>query len=92
VAAGTALLLALAAVTAGSASAQQLVPLRIGSQTPPIFEYIYINYAIEGGFLRKQGIDGKFVGFTAGLTTTQALAGGSLDAACDGFTGTASAI
>ena len=89
---GAALLLALAAVTAGSASAQQLVPLRIGSQTPPIFEYIYINYAIEGGFLRKQGIDGKFVGFTAGLTTTQALAGGSLEAACDGFTGTASAI
>ncbi len=88
---GAALLLALA-VTAGSASAQQLVPLRIGSQTPPIFEYIYINYAIEGGFLRKQGIDGKFVGFTAGLTTTQALAGGSLEAACDGFTGTASAI
>ena len=89
---GAAVVVALATVTASSGSAQQLVPLRIGSQTPPIFEYIYINYAIEGGFLRKQGIDGKFVGFTAGLTTTQALAGGSLDAACDGFTGTASAI
>ncbi len=75
-----------------TASAQQLVTMRIGSQTPPIFEYLYINYAIEGGFLRKYGIDGKFVGFTAGLTTTQALAGGSLEAACDGFTGTASSI
>lgn len=89
---GAVLVVALAAMTASSASAQQLVPFRIGSQAPPIFEYVYINYAIEGGFLRKQGIDGKFVGFTAGLTTTQALAGGSLDAACDGFTGTASAI
>ena len=89
---GAALVVALTGATAGAASAQQLVPFRIGSQTPPIFEYIYINYAIEGGFLRNQGIDGKFVGFTAGLTTTQALAGGSLEAACDGFTGTASAI
>jgi ABC-type nitrate/sulfonate/bicarbonate transport system substrate-binding protein len=74
------------------ASAQQLVPFRIGSQSPPIFEYVYINYAINGGFLRKEGIDGRFVGFTAGLTSTQALAGGSVDAACDGFTGTVSAI
>jgi ABC-type nitrate/sulfonate/bicarbonate transport system substrate-binding protein len=81
-----------AGVTIAPASAQQLVPFRIGSQSPPIFEYIYINYAINGGFLRKEGIDGKFVGFTAGLTSTQALAGGSVDIACDGFTGTVSAI
>lgn len=78
--------------TAAPAAAQQLIPLRIGSQSPPIFEYIYINYAINGGFLKRQGIDGKFVGFTAGLTTTQALAGASIDAACDGFSGTVSAI
>jgi ABC-type nitrate/sulfonate/bicarbonate transport system substrate-binding protein len=83
---------ALTAMTAGSASGQQLATVRIGSQSPPVFEYLYINLAIEGGFLKKEGIDGKFVGFTAGLTTTQALAGGSLEMACDGFTGTASAI
>jgi ABC-type nitrate/sulfonate/bicarbonate transport system substrate-binding protein len=81
-----------AGVAIAPASAQQLVPFRIGSQSPPIFEYVYINYAINGGFLRKEGIDGKFVGFTAGLTSTQALAGGSVDAACDGFTGTVAAI
>jgi ABC-type nitrate/sulfonate/bicarbonate transport system substrate-binding protein len=74
------------------AVAQQPVPFRIASQTPPIFEYVYINYAIEAGFLKKEGLDAKFVGFTSGLTTTQALAGGSVDAACDGFTGTVSAI
>jgi NitT/TauT family transport system substrate-binding protein len=90
--AGAALLAALGVVAAMPASAQQLYPFRIGSQSPPIFEYIYINYAIERGFLKKEGIDAKFVGFTAGLTTTQALAGGSLEAACDGFTGTVSAI
>ena len=89
---GFTLVVAITAVSASYVSAQQLVPFRIGSQTPPIFEYLYINYAIDGGFLRKEGIDAKFVGFTAGLTTTQALAGGSLEAACDGFTGTTSAI
>ena len=41
----------LGAIAASPATAQQLVPFRIGSQTPPIFEYVYINYAIEGGFL-----------------------------------------
>lgn len=81
-----------AGATFAPAAAQELVPFRIGSQSPPIFEYVYINYAISGGFLKKEGIDGKFVGFTAGLTSTQALAGGSVDAACDGFTGTISAI
>jgi NitT/TauT family transport system substrate-binding protein len=81
-----------AGATFAPALAQQLVPFRIGSQSPPIFEYVYINYAINGGFLRKEGIDGRFVGFTAGLTSTQALAGGSVDVACDGFTGTVSAI
>jgi NitT/TauT family transport system substrate-binding protein len=77
---------------APSANAQTLIPFKIASQTPPIFEYVYINYAIEGGFLKKEGLDAKFVGFTAGITTTQALAGGSVDAACDGFTGTVAAI
>jgi len=88
----SALFLVGAAAMLTPALAQQLVPFRIGSQSPPIFEYIYINYAIDGGFLKKEGLDGKFVGFTAGLTSTQALAGGSVDAACDGFTGTVSAI
>ena len=84
--------LILAAEVVSGASAEDLVPFRIASQTPPIFEYVYINDAIEAGFLKKEGIDGKFVGFTAGLMTTQALASGSVDAACDGFTGTISAI
>lgn len=75
-----------------SASAQQLIPFTVASQTPPIFEYVYINYAINGGFLKKEGLDVKFTGFTAGITTTQALASGSVDAACDGFTGTVAAI
>lgn len=88
----TALLLVCSSATLAPVAAQSLIPLRIGSQTPPIFEYVYINYAIDGGFLKKEGLDAKFVGFTAGLTTTQALAGGSVDAACDGFTGTVSAI
>lgn len=80
------------AAIASSATAQTLIPFKIASQTPPIFEYVYINYAIDGGFLKKEGLDAKFVGFTAGITTTQALAGGSVDAACDGFTGTVTAI
>lgn len=90
-------LLALSAVVgallpAAPAAAQQLTPFRIGSQSPPIFEYVYINYAIDGGFLKKQGLDAKFIGFAAGLTSTQALAGNSVDVACDGFTPTVSAI
>jgi ABC-type nitrate/sulfonate/bicarbonate transport system substrate-binding protein len=87
-----ALALVVSGAMAGPALTQDLVPFKVASQTPPIFEYVYINYAIEGGFLKKQGIDAKFVGFTSGLTTTQALAGGSVDAACDGFTGTVTAI
>lgn len=83
---------AVAAVAASPAAAQQLVPFRIGMQLPAIFEYLYVNYAIESGLLKKEGIDGKITGFTAGLTATQAVAGGSLDAACDGFTSSVSAI
>ena len=82
----------LGAIAASPAAAQQLVPFRIGMQLPAIFEYLYVNYAIESGLLKKEGIDGKITGFTAGLTATQAVAGGSLDAACDGFTSSASAI
>ncbi|HEY7244387.1 MAG TPA: ABC transporter substrate-binding protein [Xanthobacteraceae bacterium] len=84
--------IALGAFAPSPAAAQQLVPFRIGMQLPAIFEYLYINYAIESGLLKKQGIDGKITGFTAGLTATQAVAGGSLDAACDGFTSSVSAI
>jgi ABC-type nitrate/sulfonate/bicarbonate transport system substrate-binding protein len=82
----------LGAIAASPAAAEQLVPFRIGMQLPAIFEYLYVNYAIESGLLKKEGIDGKITGFTAGLTATQAVAGGSLDAACDGFTSSASAI
>ena len=86
------LTLMISGLTISAASAQNLIPFRIASQTPPIFEYVYIDYAIEAGFLKNEGIDAKFVGFTSGLTTTQALASGSVEAACDGFTGTVSAI
>jgi len=79
-------------IAAFPAVAQQAVPFRIGMQLPAIFEYLYINYAIESGLLRNEAIDGKIIGFTAGLTATQAVAGGSLDAACDGFTSSVSAI
>jgi ABC-type nitrate/sulfonate/bicarbonate transport system substrate-binding protein len=89
---GIALAVALAAIAISPAAAQRLVPFRIGMQLPALFEYLYINYAIESGLLKNEGIDGKIIGFTAGLTATQAVAGGSLDAACDGFTSTASAI
>ena len=85
----TVVLIAIAAIPA---SAQQLFPFKIGEQLPAIFEYLYIDLAIDSGLLKKEGIDAKIVGFTAGLTATQAEAGGSLDAACDGFTSTASAI
>ena len=77
---------AITAIAGIPAAGQQLVPFRIGMQLPAIFEYLYINYAIDSGLLRNEGIDGKIIGFTAGLTATQAVAGGSLDAACDGFT------
>jgi ABC-type nitrate/sulfonate/bicarbonate transport system substrate-binding protein len=89
---GVALAFLVSGALLAPSSAQQLVPFKIASQTPPIFEYVYINFAIEAGFLKNEGLDAKFVGFTSGLTTTQALAGGSVDAACDGFTGTVSAI
>jgi NitT/TauT family transport system substrate-binding protein len=89
---GIVLAVALAAIAVSPAAAQRLVPFRIGMQLPALFEYLYINYAIESGLLKNEGIDGKIIGFTAGLTATQAVAGGSLDAACDGFTSTASAI
>ena len=55
--AGAALSAVLGGVITTPASAQQLYPFASCSQSPPIFEYIYINYAIERGFLKKEGID-----------------------------------
>jgi NitT/TauT family transport system substrate-binding protein len=83
---------AFTAAALSSAAAQPLVPFRIGMQLPPLFEYLYVHFAVESGLLRNEGIEAKIVGFTAGLTATQAVAGGSLDAACDGFTSSVSAI
>ena len=85
---GVALMFAVAftAAALSSAAAQPLVPFRIGMQLPPPFEYLYVHFAVESGLLRNEEIEAKIVGFTAGLTATQAVAGGSLDAACDGFT------
>jgi ABC-type nitrate/sulfonate/bicarbonate transport system substrate-binding protein len=74
------------------AQAQQPFKLRIGGQHPPIFEYIHWHDSFRNGFLRKYGVEAQFTGFTAGLTATQALAGGSLDIACDGLGSTVAAI
>ncbi|TMJ31046.1 MAG: hypothetical protein E6G96_08000, partial [Alphaproteobacteria bacterium] len=54
-----AIALAAAAIPAG---AQRAVPFRISMQLPAIFEYLYINYAIESGLLKNEGIDGKIIG------------------------------
>jgi len=74
------------------AAAQQPYQLRIGGQTPPVFEYMYWHHSIRNGFFKKYGIEARFVGFTAGLTGTQALAGGSIDVGCDGVSSIISAI
>jgi ABC-type nitrate/sulfonate/bicarbonate transport system substrate-binding protein len=91
-AAGLMMAAVVTAISIIPAAAQQLFPFKIGEQLPAIFEYLYIDLAIDSGLLKKEGIDAKIVGFTAGLTATQAAAGGSVDAACDGFTSSASAI
>jgi NitT/TauT family transport system substrate-binding protein len=80
------------AIAPTPARAQPLYQLKIGEQLPPLFEYLYIDLAIDSGLMKKEGIDAKITGFTAGLTATQAEAGGSLDAACDGFTSSVAAI
>lgn len=85
------LLLSLTLLLSGSAFAQ-LTPVKMGGQYPPIFEYVYRHYAIEGGFMEEQGIDAEFVGFTAGLTGLQALVSGSVQFACEGMAGTLSAM
>src|SRR3974390_1034202 len=83
---------ALVAVSTIPVAAQQLFSFKIGEQLPALFEYLYIDLAMESGLLKKEGIEAKIVGFTAGLTATQAAAGGSVDAACDGFTSSAAPI
>lgn len=69
---------------AAPASAQQAAQIKFGGQFPPTFEYVYRHYALDGGFLGKQGLRAEFVGFSAGLTGIQALASGSVDFACEG--------
>lgn len=85
-------LLAGLAPAAAQPLSQQPYKLRIGGQHPPIYEYIFWHDSIRNGFLKKYGIDATFTGFTAGLTGTQALAGGSLDVGCDGLSSTIAAI
>jgi ABC-type nitrate/sulfonate/bicarbonate transport system substrate-binding protein len=84
----TAIAFAIAAVSAGSiplpAVAQPVGQIKFGGQFPPIFEYVYRHYALDDGFLEKQGLRAEFVGFSAGLTGIQALASGSVDFACEG--------
>src|SRR5262245_24684957 len=84
----TAILLCAVCVCMGGlappASAQQAAQIKFGGQFPPTFEYVYRHYALDGGFLGKQGLRAEFVGFSAGLTGIQALASGSVDFACEG--------
>jgi NitT/TauT family transport system substrate-binding protein len=76
----------LALASAGAAAtavAQSRDKVALGHQAPPTFETIYRNLALDGGFFTKQGIDAKITGFTAGLTTVQAVASGSIDFGCE---------
>src|SRR5262249_49777837 len=69
-------------LAAGSTTyAQERV--KVGGYFPPTFETTYQKYLIDGGFLKKEGYDGEFVGFTAGSTAVQAAASGSVDVACE---------
>ena len=67
----------------GLGNAQPKESIKIGGYFPPTFETTYERYAIDGGFLAKEGLDAKFVGFTAGLTSVQAATSGSVDIACE---------
>lgn len=84
----TAISIAIAGLSAGSllppAFAQPVGQVKFGGQFPPTFEYVYRHYALDDGFLEKQGLRAEFVGFSAGLTGIQALASGSVDFACEG--------
>ena len=64
-------------------AAQNKDQVKIGHQAPPTFETVYRNFALDAGMFAKQGIDAKIVGFTAGLTTVQAVASGSVDFGCE---------
>lgn len=92
----TAILLCAVCICVGGlvppASAQQAAQIKFGGQFPPTFEYVYRHYALDGGFLGKQGLRAEFVGFSAGLTGIQALASGSVDFACEGVGSFLSAI
>lgn len=78
--------LGLAAAFAGclfgsSAYAQQAI--KIGGYFPPTFETTYQKFVIDGGFLKKYGYDGEFVGYSAGITAVQAATSGSVDISCE---------
>jgi NitT/TauT family transport system substrate-binding protein len=78
---GIALACLIGVAAASSTSAQERV--KVGGYFPPTFETTYQKYLVDGGFLKKQGYDGEFVGFTAGSTAVQAAASGSVDVACE---------
>lgn len=78
---GVAALLLGACFAAPAAQAQKLIT--IGGFFPPTFETTYQKFLIDGGFLGKYGYRGKFVGFSAGATTVQAAASGSVDVGCE---------
>jgi len=78
------LLAALSVAVFGSpAQAQAKDHVRLGHQAPPTFETVYRNLAVSAGYFAKQGIDANIVGFTAGLTTVQAVASNSVDYGCE---------
>jgi NitT/TauT family transport system substrate-binding protein len=83
---------ALFAASAYSASAQpqKLIPLRVGYDgysmtTAPM------NYAVQKGIFKKYGLDVTIAYIDAGTTLSQAVVGGSLNIAQNGYTPAAAA-
>jgi ABC-type nitrate/sulfonate/bicarbonate transport system substrate-binding protein len=87
-----ALSLAILATVASAGLAQAQTKVKLGHQAPPTFETVYRNLAVSGGQFAKQGIDASIQGFTAGLTTVQAVASGSIDYGCESIVSVLTAV
>jgi ABC-type nitrate/sulfonate/bicarbonate transport system substrate-binding protein len=88
------LLAVVAGIATGScpAGAQKMDAIKLGHQYPPTYETVYRNLALDGGFFSKQRLEAKISGFTAGLTTVQAVASGSVDFGCESIVSVMAAV